>query len=363
MIEDSAPSRVPQRGGAGLGYRPALDGVRGIAILTVMFHHLRTIRGGYLGVDVFFVLSGFLITAILLNEWDRTGSISLKRFYLRRALRLLPALVAVLIVWALRKVFFESAPVKGVLQAALAVLFYSSNWLIAFGVPVYGLTVGPRPLMAHSWSLAIEEQFYLLWPAVLALLLRLKTPRRYLLLVPLVGAVLSATIRGWLWGGGATWARLWMGADSHADPILIGCAVGLLGSWKEASRKGALALRLLAASSVLPFLCFAAAEEFGARLLRYGMLTFLAISVGGLILTLVKESSFPFGIFEFPPLVWVGRRSYGLYLWHPLVFVLVGQPAWPRLPNIIVGLSVSFLVAFVSYELVEWPFLRMKARY
>jgi peptidoglycan/LPS O-acetylase OafA/YrhL len=225
-------------------------------------------------------------------------------------LRLLPGLLALLVVWSVRKLCFEAASAGEVLQAVVVVLLYSSNWLIASGAHLYGITAGPRPLLAQSWSLAIEEQFYLLWPAALVLLLRLKIPRRRLLLVPLIGAALSASLRSILWSRGATWARLWMGSDSHADPILIGCAVGLIGSWKPSSLGGTWALRLLAGATLLPFLVFAVSPELGGALLRYGMLSVLSLSVGGLILTLVREPSvFPFRLFESKSLVWVGRRS------------------------------------------------------
>ena len=148
-----------------LGYRPALDGLRGVAVLAVMVYHSGLIRGGFLGVDVFFTLSGFLITTLLLEEYARTGTLAIGRFYIRRALRLLPALVAFLIFWGgviLTRIPSEYWSVLG--GYLLGVLGYVANWLYIYWRPL--------GVFSHTWSLAIEEQFYLVWPVLLFLLLR-----------------------------------------------------------------------------------------------------------------------------------------------------------------------------------------------
>ena len=191
-----------------LGYRPALDGLRAFAVLWVIgFHyHLPFGRDGLFGVDIFFTLSGFLITVLLLEEWSHTGRISLKNFYIRRILRLYPALVLMLLVFGLR------VP-NGYI---FSTLFYSTNWIKA-------LHVLPDSIyLDHTWSLSIEEQFYLLWPAALMLMLRMKVqPRRMALITAGLGLI-SAIWRAVYWNATQDWFRVYMGTDMHADGLLLG---------------------------------------------------------------------------------------------------------------------------------------------
>src|SRR5579885_2477102 len=146
-------------GGFHLGYRPWLDGLRGLAILAVFVYHLQLITGGFLGVDVFFVLSGFLITSLLLEEWQRRGTISFPRFYMRRALRLLPAFFAFLLACFVYIVIFRPDEVAAFRKEALVAACYVSNWPTLHQVPM--------PTLGHAWSLSLEEQFYFLWPLLL----------------------------------------------------------------------------------------------------------------------------------------------------------------------------------------------------
>src|SRR5882672_8926270 len=165
-VDTPAPATLnTDRGTVRLGYRPSLDGVRAIAILAVLACHCEWLQSGYLGVDVFFALSGFLITSLLLEEYTATGTITLRWFYARRALRLLPALLGLLVVGTsviLFTVPAEYGPLA--LHEAAAVLFYVANWAWLIGLPL--------GLYGHTWSLAIEEQFYMLWPLALLGLLR-----------------------------------------------------------------------------------------------------------------------------------------------------------------------------------------------
>jgi len=223
-----------------------LDGVRGVAILTVLVYHLTWgigrdpldgslfPRGGYLGVDIFFVLSGFLITTLLIQEWDRTGGISLRHFYARRALRLLPALALVLVAAAVVAVV---APAVGYESSFLApettemrwssigvVLLYAANWASIYP-PSTGFTLGA---LGHTWSLAIEEQFYLVWPIALRFLLRRGLGRRQIAALAGMGILVSAFVRALVWQSTGSWIRAYVGSDVRADALLTGCAVGLL---------------------------------------------------------------------------------------------------------------------------------------
>src|SRR3989442_13537110 len=202
-----------------LGYRPALDGLRAVSVLAVMLHHSGLLVGGWLGVDVFFALSGFLITTLLIEEHRRTGVIGLKRFYVRRALRLLPGLLALVIVVGVITIADPaSVDLAAILLRLAAVLFYVANWAIMAGFGLYPF--------AHTWSLAIEEQFYALWP--LALLVLLRYVRTRVVIVSIVGAGIAARI---LWrgvrvpGGCVAWG--YQAVDAPADSLLVGCAFSI----------------------------------------------------------------------------------------------------------------------------------------
>jgi peptidoglycan/LPS O-acetylase OafA/YrhL len=206
----------------GFGYRPALDGIRAMAILAVFAFHTGTpLIGGFIGVDIFFVLSGFLITTLLLQEWSRTNTLRLGDFYRRRARRLLPALfvtiAAVGVIYQLDPQLHQGLSYG---SAATIVTFYASNWVAAFAhnpVKVLGL-------LDHTWSLAFEEQFYILWPLLVLICLRRSwTPPR-VLSVALAFAVASATLRAALWSAHIS-SHVYFRSDTRADGLLLGCAL------------------------------------------------------------------------------------------------------------------------------------------
>jgi peptidoglycan/LPS O-acetylase OafA/YrhL len=198
---------------------PSLDGLRGLAILAVMLNNARYLPGGFLGVDIFFVLSGFLITALLLQEWQRTGTIRLGAFYARRALRLLPALFALLaLVLVAPGLFYLAArPWK---DAAIAAL-YATNWVNAF-------SLRNMAILDHTWSWTVEEQFYVLWPPLVPVLLALRVRRRWILSMVLLGISVSTRLRLLLWDGPASIKRLYYGLGTRLDALLVGCLVALL---------------------------------------------------------------------------------------------------------------------------------------
>jgi acyltransferase-like protein len=212
MMRAATPS------GFSLGYQPALDGLRAVSIVAVLAHHSHWLSGGYLGVDVFFTLSGFLITALLTEEFARTGTITLRLFYARRALRLLPALLVLVVVCA--GTLLATVPEYGplVLHQAAAVLFYVANWAWVIDVPL--------GVLSHTWSLGVEEQFYLLWPCALLVMLRVSSPRR-LFAMTLVLAGAGAAWRHALVQAGARFEHIQRGLDAHGDALLIGCALSL----------------------------------------------------------------------------------------------------------------------------------------
>jgi peptidoglycan/LPS O-acetylase OafA/YrhL len=213
-----------------LPYLPGLDGLRALAVIAVLLYHaeLPWIPGGFLGVEVFFVISGYLITTLLLAEWRQRGRIDLKAFWLRRARRLLPALYLLLVVTLAYAVVFLPGEVAGLRGDAVAALGYVTNWYLVLGHESYFEAIGRPSLLKHLWSLAVEEQFYLLWPPVLALGLGVGATRwreRRVLLGALALAAASALLMALLYRPEVDLSRVYFGSDTRAAGLLIGAAL------------------------------------------------------------------------------------------------------------------------------------------
>lgn len=343
------------------GHLPALNGVRGIAVVLVFLFHAEVpgFTGAYIGVDIFFVLSGFLITALLLQERRRSGTVSLKKFYLRRALRLLPALFLLLVVYLLYH-FYAAADAAERLyhfQDALMVLFYVSNWTRAFG--------WERPYsLGHCWSLSIEEQFYAIWPLVFLGLMRLRKNLR----TPLITLLFFGSWgwRIWLLERGGSWDRVYNGFDTRADMLLAGCLLaflwhsGKLRFWYNSRRAAPLASG--AAVAVLALL--AVLSRWQTAALYQWQYAVLALAVAVVILDLVaRPEGLLSRLFSLPALVWLGGISYGIYLWHYPLLHYVGSLGWRgwRATSLAAALNLGFAV--LSFYLVERSALRLKRRY
>jgi peptidoglycan/LPS O-acetylase OafA/YrhL len=217
----------------GLPYLPGLDGLRALAVIVVLLYHadLPWLPGGFLGVEVFFVISSYLITALLVAEWRQHGRIDLKAFWFRRARRLLLALYLLLAVTLAYAVVFLPEEVTGLRSDVIAALGYVTNWYLVFGHESYFEAIGRPSLLKHLWSLAVEEQFYLLWPPVLAVGLSMGARRwreRRVLLVALSGAAASAVLMGALYRPEADPSRLYFGTDTRATGLLMGAALALV---------------------------------------------------------------------------------------------------------------------------------------
>jgi peptidoglycan/LPS O-acetylase OafA/YrhL len=340
-----------------LGYRPALDSLRAIAVCAVLAYHVGWIRGGWLGVDVFFTLSGFLITTLLLGEHARTGTISIRRFYVRRARRLLPALGLFLLVWV--PVSLASMPRSGwpVFVAHVAgVVGYVTNWLILYW--------WMAPPFGHLWSLAIEEQFYLCWPVLLFALLRLLRPR-WLLPGFVTAAAVSVAWRTWLtWGVGAAPRRLYLGTDTHADGLLLGAALAVWCVLRPWTGRPSCPPWLGLGSALLLLAMLLAAPLNPGYLWSVTVLG--AVATGGVLLDVVRGGSWLTRGLETTWLVRIGWISYGVYLWHFPVFLNAGvlrhsgeTPA--PLGRSLLAWAVTVAIAGLSYWLVERPCLASKA--
>jgi len=347
-----------------LGYRPELDGIRGVSILLVLGLHFipRVIPGGYFGVEIFFVLSGFLITSLLLQEWERRGSINLKDFYFRRALRLGPALIFYLLLLGGYAFFFvKKEHTAEIYTGILLTLSYVSNWIIALK-PDY-----PLGILAITWSLAIEEQFYLFWPLTLLLLLNKKLSRRWIALIIVLGLLVIILHRSWLWHSGASFRRLYYATDTRADGLMLGCLAGCLVSWglMPKSKLFEIGLKSLALVCALFLGYVVLTIKSSTPILFRGVLALASLSIAIIIAVLVVwPEAWAIKILRFLPLVWVGRISYGLYLWHwPVRGLVFGSSAQPSTRQIIVAVVLSFAITSFSFYLIERPFLRWKKRF
>ena len=354
-----------------MGYLPGLDGIRALAVLGVLLYHadLPWLPGGYLGVDVFFVLSGFLITSLILEEFDRTGRIAFGRFYLGRARRLLPALLLVLLVVSLAAVLVYRDAARQVASDALASALYVNNWWYIVADQSYFEFIGRPPLLKHLWSLAVEEQFYLIWPAVAAAVM-LRWRRRGVAIVSLALALAStawmvtlATANGY--PEYADPSRAYFGTDAHAMGLLVGAALATV--WRPGrirtdiaptARNTVTAVGVAALVAVVGF--FVVVGEFTPWMYRGGFLV-LALVVAVLVSAASHPAS-PLGRWMGrQPWRYLGQRSYGLYLWHWPIF-MVTRPGLdtpldgPALLVLRLGLTVA--VAEASYRWLEMPIRR-----
>jgi peptidoglycan/LPS O-acetylase OafA/YrhL len=319
------------KAGTTKGYMPALDGMRGVCIIAVILHHADVpyALGGFLGVDGFFTLSGFLITSLLLQEYRTTGAIDFRAFYLRRALRLLPALFLLLGAVSIGVLLLQpsqqsaSANARGV----AASLFYVANWVkISVGTPEL-VNLG---VLGHTWSLAIEEQFYLLWPLLLIFLLR-RSPKRLVYWL-VVFILLSIAVRASLILAGTPPGayRVYDGSDTRADSLLIGCLLATLLSSGQVDWSSKLAVQFsrVAVCVAIPILVYLwVFGDYYDPFFYMGGFTLDAISVAFLIMHVrVVPNGIVARVLSYRWLVGVGIVSYGLYLWHwPIFQVLPAQ--------------------------------------
>jgi peptidoglycan/LPS O-acetylase OafA/YrhL len=361
-VDSKGPESTEVR--TGLSWRPGLDGLRGIAIVAVLIFHFKTkpyLPGGGFGVDLFFVLSGFLITTLLLEEWNATGGISLRRFYARRALRLLPAAIAFILVYAAIVLAFNDQSFTGqpgtsrTLTYVGYALTYSFNWPIALGYSA-------PPGFSHLWSLSVEEQYYLLWPALLLLILRSGIKPRAVLLLTLLAIASSSALPFVL--REATWERIYYGSDFRAHELLVGSLLAQLYVFGylrvESLSKPPFRLALGTAAVVFLLIALVMSDRF---LVMYrGGFVVLVVSCAILVLgAAFVEDGIVARLLRSPILTYLGRRSYALYLWHmPIGYWLRGLDT---LPHLLIAGGLSIAAAELSFRLVERPALRLKERF
>jgi peptidoglycan/LPS O-acetylase OafA/YrhL len=349
-----------------LPYVPAIDGLRALAIAAVLLYHAgyNWIPGGFLGVEVFFVISGYLITSMLLADRNSRRGVSLTVFWQRRARRLLAAMTTLVIGVLTFYVVFHADGVAEIRGDAVAALTYVSNWYLIFENQSYFETLGrPSPLQ-HLWSLAVEEQFYIIWPIAFALVVgRLKT--RAAVTVILAGATASTLLMAVMYEPLTDPSRIYYGTDTRAAGLLIGAALafvwvpGRLPSVASAAPHIPDTFGLLALAG-LAVLCLMV-SEFDAFLYQGGFAVTSVLTAALIAAAVHPGARLLHAVLGWRPLVWVGLRSYSIYLWHWPVFVFTRPGVDVQLDGLelfALRLGITLVLAELSYRLVETPVRR-----
>jgi len=356
-MSTSAPL-VPVERRQRFGHVRPLDGLRAVAVVLVLGYHADVpgFVGGRVGVDMFFVLSGFLITSLLLDEHRRTGGIRLGAFYARRALRLYPALL-VAVAGALTLAFLKmpvfhasAASLRDTLHGTPFTLFYTMNIARATGWTNGGL-------LGHAWSLAIEEQFYLVWPVAVILVLRRRGERARLGWIALGCALASAALRSGLAHAGVNSETLYNATFSHVDGIFAGCAFAVLWSGRPDLVRRLGGPGLTAAAGAVVGAVVVAGQQMGT--LEFPAAVVATIIVVAALLT--RPTSRLARALGSPAAVAIGQRSYGIYLYHWPIFIFLGLSTPTK--AIVLGVPLSFAAAWISYARIEAPFLALKRRW
>jgi peptidoglycan/LPS O-acetylase OafA/YrhL len=351
-----------------LPYRAGLDGLRAVAVAAVLLYHadIAWFQGGFVGVDVFFVLSGYLITSLLLTERAASGTVRLGRFWARRARRLLPAAVLVIAVSLLIVAAFQPGSLGSARGDALASLLYVNNWHEIVAGHSYFAAFARPSLVQHLWSLSVEEQFYLLWPPLLAVAAaRMRRGRVAWLL--LGGIVVSTALCALLYRGGDP-SRVYYGTDTRAAPLLLGALLAF--GWpaarltRDVGRGASGVLDAIGLAGLAGLLvAIVTWRDFDPWLYPWGLLV-VALASAAIVAAAVHPAARVGRFLGVGPLRWIGQRSYGIYLWHWPVMALtrpgidVSASRWVLAPAQI-GLAVA--LAALSFRFVEQPIRRGEA--
>jgi peptidoglycan/LPS O-acetylase OafA/YrhL len=352
---------VPRPVEPGQRYIAGLDGIRALAVACVIAYHLGVpgASGGNLGVGVFFTLSGYLITDLLLGHWQRHGDLGLAMFWLRRARRLLPALFVVLAVVSVWVALFDASQLADVRRQVISGAFYFANWsTIAHNGSYFARFAAPLPL-DHLWSLSIEEQFYLVWPWLLWGGIWLFRSRKALAVVTLIAAVFSAWWMGHLYHPGYDPTRVYEGTDTRAFGLLIGAALAMVWSGRKRGRVVAPGVAdLLDLGGVVGLLAIVLlvwrTGVYSSFLYPDGFVL-LSIATAAVIAAVVNPTSRLGPILGCRPLRWIGVRSYGIYLWQWPIIVLASHSTAFNLPRAVLEVAATVILAALSWRYVEDP--------
>lgn len=360
-IRTVAPAPLPRV------HLSGLDGLRALAVSVVIAFHFvpAALPGGYLGVDVFFVISGFLITGLLVREHAATGRVSLPRFWLRRARRLLPALVLVVAACGAAAFLVGGDVLVRLGSQVLGAATFSSNWLFIAQGSSYLAETTPE-LFRNLWSLAVEEQFYLIWPIIVLgmLLLRHRIPRALIALTLALGSALAMAL---LFVPPGDPTRVYFGTDTHAFGLALGAALAFVlekrFTGEATAARPARVTPLLGAIAVGGIVVLSMTMPLDDPIVTRGGLAIVAALTAVAILGATAPGSWLGAALDLAPVRWIGERSYGLYLWHWPVLVLLAAwlPSTPAARWVVpaTALVITVTVAAGSYRLVEMPIRRV----
>ncbi|MEK4498432.1 acetyltransferase [Bacillus anthracis] len=345
-------------------YMVGLDSLRGLAILGVILYHINFnwMPGGFLGVTVFFVLSGYLITDILAMEWKRNKRIDLKKFWLSRARRLLPGMLVMLVITLAWITIFHSSLLEKMRGDSLAALFYVSNWWYIYHKLSYFDNFNQISPLNHFWSLAVEEQFYVVWPFIISLgLYYIKKQSRMILLICL-GAFASALAMAILYEPGVDPSRIYYGTDTRAFSLLIGAVLALVWPSNRLANKIIPKARFIldvvgGIALIIILVMFWKTNQYDPFLYKGGMVL-LSIATALLVANLVHPASRIAQFLRFRPLRWVGVRSYGIYLWHYPILTLTTPKVNAgdfSIIRAILQFLLIILIAQISWKFIEKP--------
>lgn len=353
-------------------YIPGLDGIRALAVLAVIAYHFnfRWASGGFLGVDIFFVLSGYLITSTILPVQGEQVTINLRKFWIGRFRRLVPAAYVMIMTSVVWVMLFHKELLNTIRGDALSSIFYSSNWWFIYHKLSYFDSFGSPSPLKNLWSLAIEEQFYLLWPIVLIVGLSIFKKQSKFSNMIFIGAICSAFLMAILYQPGSDPSRIYYGTDTRSFELLIGCWLAFVWPMKRLSTKKLSTKHVYELNSigVISFLIFIGSilfvDEYQTFLYRGGMFLF-CINAALFIACVCHPASFLGKVLSWKPLCWIGSRSYGIYLWHYPIIVLgtpvyeIGNPAYWR---VAFQLVMIVMLAELSYRFIEMPIRKQGLR-
>ncbi|MCX6410006.1 MAG: acyltransferase [Actinobacteria bacterium] len=354
--------------GARLPYMPGVDGLRALAVATVFIFHAggTWLPGGFLGVDFFLVISGYLITSLLVAEQQSGGRIDLWRFWLRRVRRLIPALLLAIAGTLVAMLILHWDEVPRLKGATLSAFAYVTNWYFIFADVPYVEKFGRPNVFTHLWSLAVEEQFYLFWPLVLAVILMVLKLRPWAIGVLAVAGAAFSTAWAWhLYDPYAVPWRIFYGTDTRAVGLFVGIVGAILLPPSRlrpvASAVGRWGMEIIGLAALAGVLwCMFSIDEFENRLYQGGMLM-LAIPAIVLIIVSAHPQTLLGKFWGLPALVWIGARSYGMYLWHWPVLMLTrpgDDVSISGAPLVAIQIMLVVGISALSYRFVEQPIRR-----
>ena len=355
-------------------YLPSIDSLRALAVLAVIIYHVDVnyLPGGFLGVDLFFVLSGYLISSLIIKEYKKTGSVNLYNFYIRRARRLLPAVYFMITIGLVVMVLFNEVLLRKSHLDAIFGYIYSSNWWYIFHKLDYFDSFGAQSPFKHLWSLAIEEQFYMIFPLLFLLVNRKKKSKdgTYKLnknfLYVVLGLILVSLIAHILLFDINNISRIYFGTDTRAFSLLVGVVGAILYPMERLHAKVTpqqnmlySVVSLVSIATLITVMIYT--SEYNTLLYRGG---FLLVAILGLIVIISsgKQHTLMSRLLSFKPVVFIGKISYSLYLWHFPVLVLttpVSEIGNPNIFFVILRIVLTFAVAIVSYVFVETPIRKL----